>query len=156
VDLTESMLRMAQQKALPALDSVFLGDAERLPFGQGSFDVVLSCYVVKYCSAPLLASEAHRVLRPGGRLILYDFSRPRGAYAPLLAFYVHGVLRAIGLVMRLTGSSAAFTYEALPSVIQERRWDDDLGGVLTSAGFREIGVKRLSGGAATGFSAIRS
>ena len=155
LDLTEDMLRLAQAKRLPSVASLCLGDAERLPFSDGAFDVVLSCYVVKYCRAPLLASEASRVLRPGGRLVLYDFSRPRGALAPFLALYVYGFLRLMGVAMRLVGSSGAFTYQALPSVIRERRWDDTLAGVLSSAGFRKIGARRLSGGAATGFSAVK-
>ncbi len=156
LDLTEEMLRLAQHKGLPSLSSFCLGDAERLPFRDGTFDVVLSCYVVKYCSAQLLASEASRVLRRGGRLVLYDFSRPRGAYAPFLAFYVYGVLRILGTLMRLVGSKGAFTYQALPSVIRDRPWDETLGGVLISAGFRDVGRKSLSGGAATGFQATRS
>lgn len=156
VDLTGEMLRVAQHKALRSFDSLCLGDAERLPFGQDSFDIVVSCYVVKYCNPHHLAAEASRVLRPGGKLVLYDFSRPRGVYAPFLAFYVYGVLRAIGLFMRLRGSSSAFTYEALPSVIQGRQWDDEFDGALSSAGFREIGMRRLSGGAATGFCATKS
>jgi demethylmenaquinone methyltransferase/2-methoxy-6-polyprenyl-1,4-benzoquinol methylase len=156
LDLTEEMIRLAQRKRVPSIDSLCLGDAERLPFADGSFDLLLSCYVVKYCSAPLLASEAARVLRPGGRLVLYDFSRPRGAYAPFLAFYVYGVLRIIGALLRLVGARGAFTYEALPSVIQTRPWDDEFGGLLRSAGFRDVGMKRLSGGAATGFWGTRS
>lgn len=156
VDLTEEMLRVAQRKALHSFGSLCLGDAERLPFGRDTFDIVVSCYVVKYCDPRHLAAETSRVLRPGGKLVLYDFSRPRGAYAPFLAFYVYGVLRAIGLVTRLTGSGSALTYEALPSVIQERRWDDEFEGALSSAGFRQIGIRRLSGGAATGFRATKS
>ena len=155
VDLTEEMLRLAQRKRVPSLESLCAGDAERLPFRDGSFDLLLSCYVVKYCSGSLIASEAARVLRPGGRLVLYDFSSPRGVYAPLLAFYVYGVLRIIGALLKRVDAGAAFTYEALPSVIQTRRWDESFEGVLMSAGFRDVGRKRLSGGAATGFWATR-
>jgi len=156
LDLTEEMLRLAQGKRIPSLDSLYVGDAENLPFRDDSFDVVLSCYVVKYCNAPLLAAEAARVLRRGGRLVLYDFSSPRGVYAPFLAFYVYGVLRIFGAVLRLVDADSAFTYEALPSVIQTRLWDETFEEILRSAGFRDVGRKRLSGGAATGFSATKS
>ncbi len=117
---------------------------------------MLSCYVVKYCSPPLLVSEAARVLRSGGRLVLYDFSSPRGAYAPFHAFYVYGVLRILGALLRLVDAKGALTYEALPSVIQTRRWDETFEAMLKSAGFRDVGRKRLSGGAATGFWATKS
>jgi ubiquinone/menaquinone biosynthesis methyltransferase len=156
LDLTEEMLRFAQRKGIPSLESLCLGDAESLPFRDGSFDLVLSCYVVKYCSAPLLASEAARVLRSGGRLVLYDFSSPRGAYAPFHAFYVYGVLRIVGALLRLVDAKGALTYEALPSVIRTRRWDETFEAMLKSAGFRDVGRKRLSGGAATGFRATKS
>jgi demethylmenaquinone methyltransferase/2-methoxy-6-polyprenyl-1,4-benzoquinol methylase len=155
LDLTEEMLRLAQRKGIPTLGSLCLGDAERLPFRDGSFDVVLSCYVVKYCDPETLASEAARVLRPGGRLVLYDFSSPRGFYAPFLALYVYGALRAFGAVLRAVDARSAFTYEALPSVIQTRRWDETFREALGSAGFRDLGSRRLSGGAATGFWATR-
>jgi demethylmenaquinone methyltransferase / 2-methoxy-6-polyprenyl-1,4-benzoquinol methylase len=156
LDLTEEMLRLAQGKRIPSLDSLYVGDAENLPFRDDSFDVVLSCYVVKYCSAPLLASEVARVLRAGGRLVLYDFSSPRGVYAPFLAFYVYGVLRIFGAVLRQVDADSAFTYEALPSVIQTRLWDETFEAILRSVGFRDVGRKRLSGGAATGFWATKS
>jgi demethylmenaquinone methyltransferase/2-methoxy-6-polyprenyl-1,4-benzoquinol methylase len=156
LDLTEEMLRFAQGKRIPSLESLYVGDAENLPFRDGSFDVVLSCYVVKYCSAPLLAAEAARVLRRGGRLVLYDFSSPRGMYAPFLAFYVYGVLRIFGAVLRLVDAGSAFTYEALPTVIQTRLWDETFEAILRSAGFSDVGKKRLSGGAATGFWATKS
>ena len=87
--------------------------------------------------------------------MLYDFSSPRGAYAPFLAFYVYGVLRVLGALLRLVRARGAFTYEALPTVIQTRRWDEEFEGLLGSAGFGDVGRKRLSGGAATGFWATK-
>ncbi len=156
LDLTEEMLRMAQRKEIPSLKSVCLGDAESLPFRDGSFDVVVSCYVVKYCSATAFVSEAFRVLRPGGRLVLYDFSRPRGLFAPFVGFYIYGVLRVLGALLRLTDANDALTYEALPEIIRTRRWDGTFGSTLGSVGFRDVELKRLSGGAATGFRAAKS
>jgi demethylmenaquinone methyltransferase/2-methoxy-6-polyprenyl-1,4-benzoquinol methylase len=155
LDLTEEMLRVAQRKKIPSLESVYLGDAEKLPFQDGSFDLVVSCYVVKYCDAMVLASEAARVLRPGGRLVLYDFSRPRGLLAPFVGFYIYGVLKVFGALLRLVDASDALTYEALPDIIRTRKWDETFESTLKSAGFVDVGQKRLSGGAATGFRATK-
>jgi demethylmenaquinone methyltransferase / 2-methoxy-6-polyprenyl-1,4-benzoquinol methylase len=151
VDLTEEMIRIAQRKKIGCMKSLTVGDAELLPFRDASFDVVLSCYVVKYCRPELFATEVMRVLRPGGRVLLYDFSRPRGIFAPFHAFYVYGLLRIFGQMLDRIDPQTAFTYQALPTVIQERKWDDSFGGVLRECGFSEIGDRRLSGGVVTAF-----
>lgn len=149
VDLTEGMLRLAQKKDPGFSDSMGVGDAENLPFRGDSFDVVISCYVVKYCDPERFASESMRVLRSGGRLLLYDFSRPRGLFAPFHAFYVYGILPIFGIILKPVAPGLAFTYEALPSVIRERPWDDSFGSLLRECGFTRIGSRRLSGGVVT-------
>jgi ubiquinone/menaquinone biosynthesis C-methylase UbiE len=64
--------RCRRRYARPGLEFV-AGDAESLPFPDGSFDVVLSVESSHcYASPPRFWSEAHRVLRPGGRLLLAD------------------------------------------------------------------------------------
>jgi demethylmenaquinone methyltransferase/2-methoxy-6-polyprenyl-1,4-benzoquinol methylase len=155
VDLTEEMVRLAQTKDPRFADSLSVGDAENLPFRDGSFDLVVSCYVVKYCSQERLASEVMRVLRPGGSFYMYDFSRPRGFFAPFHAFYAYGVLRVIGVLLKPVDPGLAFTYEALPSVIRERPWDDSFGSLLEGRGFSAIGSRRLSGGVITAFWATK-
>jgi demethylmenaquinone methyltransferase / 2-methoxy-6-polyprenyl-1,4-benzoquinol methylase len=156
VDLTEEMIRLAQGKRIRSLSSLNLADGEHLPFKDGSFDCVLSCYVVKYCNPSRLASEAARVLRPGGLLVLYDFSAPRGPMAPFHAFYVYGVLKIIGKALSPVDPKEALTYQALPEVIRSRIWDAGFDDVLSSAGFRGIGSRRLTGGVVTGFWATKA
>lgn len=156
IDITEEMVRLAQGKRIRSLTSLNLADGEHLPFKDGSFDCVLSCYVVKYCNPSQLASEAARVLRPGGVLVLYDFSAPRGVLAPFHALYVYGLLKIIGRAMRLLDPKEALTYQALPEVIRSRIWDARFGEVLESAGFRDIGSERLTGGVVTGFWAMKA
>jgi demethylmenaquinone methyltransferase / 2-methoxy-6-polyprenyl-1,4-benzoquinol methylase len=154
VDMTEEMLREAKRKRIPALGSLFLSDGEALPFADDSFDVVASCYVVKYTSPERLVSEAARVLTPGGRLVLYDFVRPRGPLWPLNAAYVYGGLRILGRALRAAGASEAFTFEALPTVIHSRPWEVGFGALLERYGFSVTESVLLSGGAAMGFSAV--
>ena len=151
LDLTEGMIRLAQRKRLTCLRSITLGDAENLPFQDSEFDAVFSCYVVKYCNPEQLASEILRVLRPQGRVFVYDFSRPRGPLAPFIAFYTYGLLRVVGLVLSRVDSGQAYTYQALPTVIRDRRWDDSFAMTMRACGFGEVGMKRLSGGVVTAF-----
>jgi demethylmenaquinone methyltransferase / 2-methoxy-6-polyprenyl-1,4-benzoquinol methylase len=155
LDLNEAMVRIAQRKRTVSLSSLSVGDAEHLPFRASSFEVLLSCYVVKYCDSRAFIAEMMRVLRPGGRFLLYDFTRPSGPLAPFLAFYEYGVLRIFGAVLRRVGSRLAFTFEALPSLISKRRWDDSFAQELRAKGFSGIGSKRLSGGAVTVFWATK-
>ena len=151
LDLTEEMIRLSQRKSIPCLESLAVGDAEHLPFKDGSFDIVFSCYVVKYCSPERLASEVMRVLRPEGQVLLYDFSSPRGYFAPFHAFYVYGLLKMLGSVLERVRPGMAFTYRALPEVIRRRVWDDSFGDVLGARGFSGVGARRLSGGVVTVF-----
>ena len=58
-----------------------VGVGEALPFGDGSFDAVLSAYVFRNLdSVEGTMSEIHRVLRPGGRAGIVDLSRPEGGF----------------------------------------------------------------------------
>lgn len=65
LDIAEGMLAEARRR-LPALEFV-VGDAERLPFGEGEFDAVVGSFVVNHLPDPERAlAEAVRVVRPGG------------------------------------------------------------------------------------------
>lgn len=155
VDLTEEMVRLAKEKRIGSL-SLSVGDGENLPFRDGTFDSIVSCYVAKYCSTKALLEEMARVLKPGGKLVMYDFSSPKGAFAPFHALYVYGGLRLFGSAIRLVDPELALTYEALPEVIRSRLWDREFDAALLSAGFRDPKSQRLTGGAVTGFWATKS
>jgi len=155
VDLSEQMIRSGKSRGRMPYGRLVLADAESIPFEHESFDIVLSCYLPKYCRVETLAREIWRILRPGGRVLLYDFSRPRGVFGPVHAFYVYGVLRALGFVARFTLKGLESALEFLPRIIRESRWDDSLREVLPSSGFVGLGEKVLSGGVVTAFWATK-
>jgi ubiquinone/menaquinone biosynthesis C-methylase UbiE len=95
------------------------------------------------------------VLRKGGTLVLYDFSSPRGPFAPFHALYVYGALRIFGRALRPLDPDAALTYEALPEVIRSRIWDEHFDETLESAGFSQVGNRRLTAGVVTGYWATK-
>ncbi len=83
LDFTPAMLDHARrkQRALAAAQCEKLtyleGDAQALPFADGSFDVVSIAFGIRNVQSPARAlSEFHRVLRPGGRLVVLEFDRP--------------------------------------------------------------------------------
>lgn len=94
LDITPALLAVAAQRATAAdvdVDWVH-GDAEALPFGDASFDRVLSCVGVQFCAHPdTAAAELVRVCRPGGRIALIAWT-PEGFLGQVLA----AVSRATG------------------------------------------------------------
>jgi demethylmenaquinone methyltransferase/2-methoxy-6-polyprenyl-1,4-benzoquinol methylase len=156
LDLSESMLRVGQSKRLPSVSSLMRSDAERLPFRNESFDAVLSCYVVKYCATAKFVSEMLRILKPGGRLVLYDFVKPRGQFWPLNALYVYGGLRIMGALLRLAHSRTTATFTELPGIISGRPWERDFELTMVQSGAQITERRALSGGVALGFSATKT
>jgi arsenite methyltransferase len=72
VDPSESMLAMARTRRAPGIE-FHAGDALALPFADGSFDAAVATQVYEYVDdMPAALGEAHRVLRPGGRLLVLD------------------------------------------------------------------------------------
>lgn len=72
LDLSPEMIRMAERKHIMHVD-LRVGDAEFLPYADQSFDVVLCMQSFHHYPNPKeVLKEVHRVLRPGGRFLLYD------------------------------------------------------------------------------------
>ncbi len=76
IDLSESMLELARELAPPpdaAPITFAIADAAELPFPEASFDAMISTQVYEYVpDMPRALTEARRVLRPGGRLLILD------------------------------------------------------------------------------------
>jgi demethylmenaquinone methyltransferase/2-methoxy-6-polyprenyl-1,4-benzoquinol methylase len=146
IDITKAMLRLAQRKGLASF-SLNLADAEHLPFRDGSFDLVVSCYVPKYCDTRRFVEELARVLKPGGRMAVYDFTRPHGLLAPLLNLYVHGFMPFFGRLVEPIDASLAFTCKALPGLIRSTTWDDEIVDALEANDLSGESHEAMSGGA---------
>ena len=152
LDLTERMIRIGQSKRIACVEALLVGDAESLPFPDGAFDVVVSCYVPKYVDLARFAEEVARVLRPGGRVVLYDFVRPRGPLSPFLRLYIHGALRMAGYLLGLVGSETATTLRNLPWIVEGARWNEGIAEAFGGEGVRTLFCKTLSGGVVGAFS----
>lgn len=147
LDLSREMLILGRAKGLGNTDLMVNGDAESLPFPDAFFDSVVSCYVAKYVRVPRFAGELARVTKVGGMVALYDFARPKGPLAPFIDLYAQGGLRIVGSMLRLAGRGSAFTYSALPGIIEEATWDKKIAKEMEEKGFQTVAARRLTAGA---------
>lgn len=155
VDLSREMASLGRAKRLDNVELVVNGDAESLPFPDGCFDSVVSCYVAKYVRTTRFAHELARVTKVGGVAALYDFARPRGPLAPIIDLYTQGGLGAAGLLLRLAGRRSAFTYSALPGIIRRSTWDGEIASAMEGGGFHTVAAERLTGGTVFAYCGVR-
>ena len=152
MDLSEQMIKIGQSKNLACLEGLFVGDAEALPFPNGTFDSVVCCYVPKYVDRAKFAREVARVLRAGGKVVSYDFVRPAGPFSPLLRLYLHGLMPIAAYVLGLVGSETATTFRNLPHIVEEARWNEGIAKAFGEEGVQALVSKTLSGGVVGVFS----
>jgi demethylmenaquinone methyltransferase/2-methoxy-6-polyprenyl-1,4-benzoquinol methylase len=119
-------------------------DALDLPFADGVFDAVTISFGLRNVSDTARAlEEMRRVTKPGGRLVVCEFSTP--SVRPLRAAYQLYLRRALPRLARLAASNPD-AYEYLMESILT--WPDQkqLGRIITAAGWKKVGWHNLSGG----------
>ncbi len=149
VDLAENMLTVAREKAARYRTGFQFvkGDSESLPFDPKAFHVVTVAFGVRnfeHLDAGL--SEMHRVLKPGGRVYILEFSKPsHGLFSLLYGFYSRAILPLVASVF--TRDKAAYRY--LPGSIAEFPSGEEMKKILEDCGFTACRSTGLTGGIAT-------
>ena len=148
-DFCHPMLQVAQRKGLTQL---VVADGLRLPFPDATFDVVTIAFGLRNMESWAAGlAEMVRVLRPGGHLLVLDFSVPppplRWVYRP----YLHYVLPR--LAGALTGEKAAYDY--LGDSIEKFPSGDAMCALIRESGFAEASGERLTGGIVSLYAAQR-
>jgi demethylmenaquinone methyltransferase / 2-methoxy-6-polyprenyl-1,4-benzoquinol methylase len=144
-DINEAMLRVGRDRLLD--DGVVMPtaacDAEHLPFADGSFDLVSVAFGLRNMTHKEAAlAEMARVLKPGGRLLVLEFSKP----APLLQkpydWYSFTFMPLMGKLI----AKDAESYRYLAESIRMHPDQATLTGLMKDAGFGHVDVHNLAGG----------
>jgi demethylmenaquinone methyltransferase/2-methoxy-6-polyprenyl-1,4-benzoquinol methylase len=128
-------------------------DAMQTPFSAASFDKITSGYLLRNVSdLDRTLSEIMRLLKPGGKYVNLDTTRPgKNLFSPLIRFHMHRVIPFVGGV--LSGSRDA--YEYLPDSSENFLTAEALADRFYAAGFVEVNFSRYMFGTVAIHSAIK-
>lgn len=149
MDLNFAMLRVGVEKiaqhGLSSRIACFRGNAERLVFRDDTFDAVTTGFCIRNVGdRPQAFREIHRVLKPGGRFVCLEFSRPVSAWLRrVYDWYSFHLLPAIGTWVAKDHTDV---YRYLPESIRTFPDQEQLAAMLREAGFSRVEYRNLSGG----------
>jgi len=148
VDISEGMLEMGRKKIAARLlsDKIELksGDSENLPFEENKFDAVTVAFGVRnFENLEKGLVEIRRVLKPGAKLVVLEFSKPSAfPMKQLYNFYFKIILPKIGRLV--SSDKAAYTY--LPESVEAFPDGVDFIRILEKTGFKNAACKTLTFG----------
>jgi len=150
VDFSEQMIELGGEKVrkagLEERISLTVAPCEAIPYEDGTFDSATIAFGIRNVIDRLVGlKEILRVLKPGGRIVILEFSNPRSkTFKALYNFYF---LRVLPVVGGLFSSFSAYKY--LPDSVLEFPSQEDFKDVMISAGFKSVNHYDLTFGIAT-------
>jgi demethylmenaquinone methyltransferase/2-methoxy-6-polyprenyl-1,4-benzoquinol methylase len=151
IDMSPKMLELAREKiAGRQLDnkiSLVRADALRLPFANGSFDAVTIGFGIRNVpDVPAALAEMHRVLKPGGKVLVLEFSLPRNRLMRrLYPFHLRGIIPRLGALI----SGDGYAYRYLNETVETFPYGDQFCDLMKQAGFCNVSAVPLTFGIAT-------
>jgi len=153
VDFTLKMMHVGQVRADSQLPNYPINrspiswsaaDALNLPFLDDTFDAVVSGFLMRnVIDISRVLCEQLRVLKPGGRMVILDTTRPRQSLiSPAVSFHMHIMIPMLGRL--ISGQDDA--YEYLPDSSENFLFAEQLAARMVSAGFLEVAFRRLNFG----------
>lgn len=157
IDISEGMLELGKQKIANAglQKSIILqkGDAENIHFPDLFFDGITVAFGVRnFQNLENGLSEMCRVLKPGGKLVILEFSKPeKGFFLALYKIYLRMVAPRIGKMF--SGNREAYQY--LNNSVNAFPEGNTFDRILQKAGYRETRFKKLTMGICTIYSGVK-
>lgn len=146
LDANESMLRLGRDRLIDrgrAEVGFVMGNAETIPFSNESFDTVTIAFGIRNIARKETALlECHRVLKPGGRLAILEFSTPKSRR-------LNAMFRVYRRTWPITGLfvvGSAQPYEYLVTSIDQHPTQEAMLSLLEVAGFKDLKFEDLLGG----------
>ena len=153
-DFSRPMLTRALWKTFPRSCFSFVEcDAMKLPFPDQSFDLIICAFGLRnLADISAAVQEMHRLLKPGGQVLLLEFMKQRGGVLySLFGLYFRWILPAIGgFISRDRGA-----YKYLNSSVREFLTPPELEAALQKAGFQNTRWRSYSAGICTEFQGFR-
>ena len=144
-DINEAMLREGRNRLLDAGVSLptLVCDAEHLPFPDARFDLVTLAFGLRNMTHKEVAlREINRVLKPGGKLLVLEFSRVAKPLEQLYDWYSFKVLPKLGKLVANDASS----YQYLAESIRMHPGQEELKTLMHKGGFAHVDYHNMTGG----------
>jgi demethylmenaquinone methyltransferase/2-methoxy-6-polyprenyl-1,4-benzoquinol methylase len=143
-DFSLGMLRAGRASRRRRAVRFVAGDAMHLPFADAVFDAVTISFGLRNVADPQQAlRELARVVRPGGRLVVCEFSRP--TFAPFRFVYLNYLMRMLPWIARRVATNAE-AYVYLADSIRAWPPQDELARMIAANGWHEVRHRNLTGG----------
>jgi demethylmenaquinone methyltransferase/2-methoxy-6-polyprenyl-1,4-benzoquinol methylase len=144
-DINEAMLRTGRNRLLDAgvVLPTLVCDAEKLPFSNDWFDVVSVAFGLRNMTHKDVAlAEMHRVLKPGGKLLVLEFSKVAPPLEKVYDWYSFKVLPTLGKLV--AGDDSSYRY--LAESIRMHPGQEELKTLMHKGGFGHVDYHNMSGG----------
>ena len=156
-DITEGMLEIGRKKVagkgLQDKIQLTLADSENLPLDDNSFDAAMVAFGVRnYENLPKGLSEMFRVLKPGGKAYILEFSKPKTTpFRQIYNFYFKYILPTFGKLV--SKHNSAYTY--LPESVYKFPEGNDFLSIMKEAGFENCNDRRFTFGICSFYSGAK-
>lgn len=156
-DLSAGMLEVGRKKvAEKKLDNrieMIQGDAENMPFPDNSFDCITVAFGVRnFENLKKGLDEIYRVLKPGGKFIILEFSQPENfPMKQLYGFYSKNILPLIGRI--ISKDKSAYTY--LPESVKAFPYGEEMKNILKNSNFIKVVNKKLTFGISSIYESLK-